>query len=484
MRVHKMRGIKIDCRYTWRKEWISPYESLWGIFEKFKFANCATVKDIYELFGTDYVKNLKSYTIGRPHRDCINPSGLNDDLMEPVFLKPLIQINAQNINLIIGILPNHPFNRSSYVRDELFFCPECIKTGFHSLFHQFKLLHECPYHRIRLHQGCLKCNQPIPFELTDQYTKEPFRCKCGHSFLDHKEEKCYSLNWKPVSLCEIKLEKVNTWINLDDNLIARLKSFHFPLNLDMEECKGLFDYILFVLNQKYPDTSQSKHQVVNSASNIRQLFSSEEKKERKLSDSLKLTKLFDVIYQSSVQTVQSIASHLRKTYLRNHKFCLQRLMKSSFTTEPICPYALAYGHWLKFILDYESIWTMRRAYHFREYPGRIEFGSKQDDAYLSDLFHSLQFSVQDFTEESRAAIKWIFNRVMGHLIWNHFINWLSIAQEAAENRLEYRRMQFEQKTIPFYILVIPENKNESIEFHWWDKSLQNHIKLKCPFSSE
>lgn len=232
--------------------------------------------------------------------------------------------------------------------------------------------------------------------------------------LDCKEEKYDFLNWKSVSLSNIKLEKVVTWINLDDNQLTRLKSFHLPLKLEIEDCTELLDFILSTLNPEYPVISNEKHCEVKSAPYIRHLVGDEEKAERKLSYNFKLTNLYDAIYHSSVQTVQSIASHLRKTFLKNHRSCFQRLMKSSLTTEPICPYAFAYGYWLKFILDYESIWTMKKATFYREYPGRIEFGSKQDDPYLSNLFHSLQFSIQEFTEERRAAVKWIFNRVMGH----------------------------------------------------------------------
>jgi hypothetical protein len=202
-----------------------------------------------------------------------------------------------------------------------------------------------------------------------------------------------------------------------------------------------------------------------------------------LSYHIKLGKLYDAIYHSSVQTVRGIASHIRKTFLQNHKSCLRRLMKSSLITAPICPYALAYAHWLKFILGYSSIWSMARAQQYRERPGQIEFGSNQDHSYLSDLFHSMQFSIEDFKEENYASIKWIFNRVLGHLIWSHFKNWLSISQEAAENSLEYRRVPFGPDDIPFYIWVIPKNKNERIEFHWWDEHRKSQTNLKCPFSS-
>ncbi len=468
--------------FVWRKNWISPYESTWSILEKFKYANCATIKDIIHLFGTDIVKNLKSSTIGRTYRDCIHLTGLDDDLLEPVFSQPLIKMNTQNVNRLFGILPNRP--RYSYFRNELFFCLECIKSGFHSLFHQFKLLHECPYHQISLHKGCPRCNHSIPFELTDKFTKKPFQCLCGHSFLDDRKEDSYLPTWKQILLDDLKSKETITWINLDEHQISRLKNFYFPLSLQIEECTGFLDYVLSLLDQEYPAKSKEIHNVVKSTPYIHQLIGDKEKEERKSNYVLKRIKFYDALYISSVQTVQSIASHARKTILKEHRACIQRLFKSRRTGEPICPYALAYAHWMKFILGYESIWMIRRATPYRKYAERIGFGSKQDDSYLSDLFHDWRCNVEDFTEESRSSIKWIFNRVIGHLIWNHFMNWLSISQDASEGRIEYRRVPFGLKNLPFYILVIPNNKKDPIEFHWWSQPRKNHIILDCPCSSK
>src|SRR5690554_1975869 len=87
-------------------------------------------------------ENLKSQTISRSHRDCIRPSGLDDELIDSAFTQPLLQINERNIDRIFRILPSRPHDFYSYIRTELFYCSECMKSGFHSLYHQFKLLHE------------------------------------------------------------------------------------------------------------------------------------------------------------------------------------------------------------------------------------------------------------------------------------------------------------------------------------------------------
>lgn len=323
----------LEKKFVWRTEWISPFESLWGIFEKFKFANCATVIDIFDLFGTVCVKNLKTDTIGRPHRDCINPTGLNDDLLQSVYLQPLIKMNALSTDRISGILPWRSSSRYSYIRDELFFCPECLKTGFHSLFHQFKLLHECPYHQLPLHRGCPCCNQSIPFELTDQFTREPFQCICGHSLIQINNRVPFFSDWKKVSLSKLKSNEVTSWINLNVEQVARLKKIHIPMNIDIEECPDIIHNLLSVLEPTYILKTKLAHNVVKSASYINYLTGKKERVERKKSKFFRSLKLYEVIYDSSFQTFKGIAAHLRKTIFPKHKTCLQRMAKSKLTDE-------------------------------------------------------------------------------------------------------------------------------------------------------
>jgi hypothetical protein len=384
----------VEKNFVWRTNWISPYESLWGIFEKFKYANNATVKDIYGLFGTNYVRNLKSHTIGRSRRNCIRPSGLDDDLIENTFMQSVIKKNTQYVDRISGVLPWRPSRRYSFIRNELYICPECIKVGLHSLFHQFKLLHECPY--------------------------------------------------------------------------------HLPLNIDIEEFPDMIQHLLSVLKPAYRSKTKLKHHVVKSAKYINNLISDTEKSERTKSQPLRSIKLYEALYGSSLQTLKGIAAHLRKNNFPKHKKCIQRIAKSNLTDELVCPQVYAYVH-------YDNLWFITKITPYRKHPGKLEFASKQDDSYLTNLFWDLEMD-QDITLESYAKVKWIFNRIMSHLIWNHYKNWLSISQEAAEQRLQYMNIPFSMKDIPFYILIIPKNNNEPIEFHWWDKIKNIHKKLACPLN--
>lgn len=306
------------------------------------------------MLGTDYVKNLKSHTIGRPHRDCISPSGLDDDFIENTFMQSIIKKNAQNIDRIFGVLPWRTSSRYSYIRNELFFCPECINIGFHSLFHQFKLLHECSYHQIPLRRGCPCCNHSIPFELTDDFTQEPFRCKCGHSFIEiNKRIPVFSI-WKQISLTKLRSTETISWINLKEEQVTRLKNIHIPLNIDIEEFPDVIQHLLSVLKSAYRSKTKLKHNVVNSANYLNN-FIDTEKKERNKSKFIRSIKLYEVLYGSSLQTFKGIAAHLRKNIFPKHKKCIQRIAKSNLTDEPVCPQDYAYVQWIKFVMGYDNL---------------------------------------------------------------------------------------------------------------------------------
>jgi 6-pyruvoyl-tetrahydropterin synthase len=128
-----------------------------------------------------------------------------------------------------------------------------------------------------------------------------------------------------------------------------------------------------------------------------------------------------------------------------------------------------------------------RASSYRKYYDSIEFASKQDDKFLSELFHDIIFEFRDdFTyDTSRSAMKWIFNRIMAHLVMNHLKNWFNLSEEAAMKRWVYNRVPFGLKNMPFFIAVVPQNRKKALEFHWWDQPGKRHeYKFSCPFNKK
>ena len=56
---------------------------------------------------------------------------------------------------------------------------------------------------------------------------------------------------------------------------------------------------------------------------------------------------------------------------------------------------------------------------------------------------------------------------MSHLTLNHLENWLRIASMHASSNTLFFTVPFKLESLPFYLIVIPINKNEALEFHWW-----------------
>jgi hypothetical protein len=482
-----LKNNELQKHLVWREQWVSPFESMWSIFEKFKFVNCASVRDIFELFGTDETKRIKSRIYGSVHRRCTYLSGLDNDSVTSVFLQPLIKINNQNVKKLVGQLP-YEETHYSYIRDELYFCPLCIKKGFHSLFHQFCLMHECPYHKIPLQTGCPSCKVTIPFELTDSYTSEPFRCKCGYSFLDPTIQDILVPNWEQIPLKQIKSKEILKLLNMLPKQSERLKECHIPLYLDLEENPDLLKYILSAITPTFSKgLKMARHNIVVSTPNIRNSLGVEEKENKKFNTFFREVNYFDEIYNSSLKTIKSIDSHLKKTILINHKSCIKHSFEwygGEDEDEFPCLLALAYEHWIRFIYGYENNIYVKQFTSYRNYPAELEFASKLDDKYLTRLYEALSYYIGDLREESWAANKWIFNRVLSHLLISNFHNWIEVSRQAIMERTKYKSIPYKLNkfNFPFYIIIIPKNKNNPLEFHWWNEPFEqtHNYNLECP----
>lgn len=86
-----------------------------GIFEKFKYANRIKSQDIFNLFGTQHLKKLKSTTKNKSARNLITLEGLDNtslikilnfqlkDIMNILFRNLLTYYLAINLSTFINI---------------------------------------------------------------------------------------------------------------------------------------------------------------------------------------------------------------------------------------------------------------------------------------------------------------------------------------------------------------------------------------------
>lgn len=125
--------------YIWRKEWCWPYESAWGVLEKFKYANALDNQVFDKLlnlrgssYGQFFLKDLYMYRKSR--------------LDSKLFFSTLNIANNhfRDLDIFLGNNPNVIF------REDIYFCPKCIELGYHSYWHQVKMITNCPFHGEKL----------------------------------------------------------------------------------------------------------------------------------------------------------------------------------------------------------------------------------------------------------------------------------------------------------------------------------------------
>ncbi len=127
-------------RYVWRPEWCWPYESAWGLLQKFKYANAVTTGTFKKLF------NLRS------------PSTSNRILSDDLYVYRTSPFSVNDFYVAFNITHDHfscldvflGNDLSQIIHAETYYCPECMKFGYHSYLHQLKFFAECPFHNVHL----------------------------------------------------------------------------------------------------------------------------------------------------------------------------------------------------------------------------------------------------------------------------------------------------------------------------------------------
>lgn len=128
-------------KYTWKKEWVRPYESLFGIMLNFCKINAMEGNKAEKLLKQLYMIHVPK-TIPKPMR---------------------IRKNKNKISIpsYYGLLLPHWYNRQmndfysiwnvyQITEPKLYYCPECMKMGYHSFFHQIINAKKCLFHDVNL----------------------------------------------------------------------------------------------------------------------------------------------------------------------------------------------------------------------------------------------------------------------------------------------------------------------------------------------
>jgi hypothetical protein len=481
--------------FVWREEWINELESPWSLIEKFKFANNASSWDFMKIFGTEEVVQAK-YMIDRENRDLYNLTGINDKTIQRELHFSIKQLNDMNLNNMLKVLKINETS-STYLRQYVCYCVECIRMGYHSLLHQFKLIHYCPFHLTSLSSVCPECKKKMPYEIIFNKLSGPYACKCGHILVSWSSIGHLN-NWKMQEIT-IKDNKVSSWLH--SNIIQASKIKHLvPFNLiDPDEIKDMLDIFLNIINLSdkigisyFVSSSFNIQQLVNPLTieshypkvwepiiNIDTLFSEY--------SSVKVRTIMEDISKSSFDAIHSIEKHFRKKMLKKHKSCIQRFVRISkeeyLSHPPVCPFAYAYVSWkrsMNNITHYYNVdhWSSRKTKK-----NIFNFASEEVQLYIKSIINIFlkKFPIKD--PEKYSHIKWAINHIVAKLAFSHFKVWLEVSSENALKFNMIKNVYFNYSVTDFFMLLIPENFTDPIEFHWINESNHGEIadSLVCPF---
>ncbi len=134
-------------KYTWKKDWVRPYESSFGILLTFCKVNTIDgLKAIIRLLGPESVED---YT----------------EIFVPEWYVRQMQMFL-NIDERV---------RDSMLEKRIVYCPKCMMFGYHSILHQLYNMKICPFHNIPLEYDMPELKFGVSFSIESIQYKEDYK---------------------------------------------------------------------------------------------------------------------------------------------------------------------------------------------------------------------------------------------------------------------------------------------------------------------
>lgn len=174
---------------TWNKDWIQEHESVWGVFEKFKYANQINGKEFFYYFSENNKVNFTAKSV--KYRFIENLKSMAKEKLSENF-----KIDMEELRDEIAGLSKSPLSKLSILNDSLCFCKNCISEGYHSKFHQYMFVANCPFHpEEQLTDKCPNCNNNFrKYDLG--YTEQAYCCEnCKFNILKNRNFSIIKKYW-------------------------------------------------------------------------------------------------------------------------------------------------------------------------------------------------------------------------------------------------------------------------------------------------
>ncbi|MGG3871115.1 hypothetical protein [Brevibacillus laterosporus] len=442
--------------FAWRKEWIRWFESPWSTIEKFKYANEITSRSILGILGTPHVKKLKG-AVGELNRSYLSMRGFDPILTAKVLDYDLIKMNRHYLETLFANFP-HRTNENYFMNPKFVFCSECLKTGYHSHLHQVTFLQKCPIHMTPLRYKCPNCKQEFYYECNDTGFYAPFMCQCGYMFIQIERSKKFFVNWTLEKY--LQEGKVIQWVSLKNEQRKIFQTLQMYPSTELQYSPHTLDGLL---QAALPQTRFNSYIEIASTPKIRQIKGQKELLENKQFENIvenhvkirfRQQKLHEDLYHFYCKVISSVARHIRKKVLTQHRTCLNRYYTDSETV-PRCPFAFAYIHWRAHVEKYrnsQDVISISSPMIMK--PEEVKFPFQSHNDFFEKLFSKWSLSVPEITDESRSYLKWVFGRSIADVSLSLFNQYIRYAMNNEKFYQNLYIVPFQTSNIrPFFFTI-------------------------------
>lgn len=144
-------GIEPLRAFTWRKSWVRPYESLYSVYRTFTLVNIISDTTAPRVLtnGRTKASVLSNHLYTMLSSTCVLEDE-NNNLDSYVTVSLFQKTFASEICTDKFPIFLNGDAKSICISPKIKYCPECLKSGYHSWMFQYAALKQCPIHHITL----------------------------------------------------------------------------------------------------------------------------------------------------------------------------------------------------------------------------------------------------------------------------------------------------------------------------------------------
>lgn len=481
---------KISNSVTWKSDWIvSPHESIWGILEKFKYANAATFRDIFQIFGIEKVRNNTKIWGYKTSRELYEINSIDESLL---FKYLYAELKTNNEEILNGLARKfYFFNnfKENFFSSILRTCPECMKNGFHSIYHQISVLDTCPYHEIKLMDKCPVCNREHYYEISDKNFQSAFQCVCGYFYGSGEMDYNFTKKWSKNYIGKTKDNNLLYWLDMKKEQEHEPRKVYFDNKVALSKGTEFFKYINTVNDVEFRGDQQVVY-IIQQYDKLPVYYNELASKLKNISYRSEITKHLMIIYK---KTYKTIARFIRNHIIKEHKFCINSYISKKYIKliedGNVCPYAYAYVMWRQSIENLDNFWYVHRKYKARKY---CPPGWDEHHLLYEMLINVWNNYYHELNSENLITLFSAYQKIISNLIINHYVNWIQVTESTLNEGKKLKSYaKLDPENIPFYYILMPEQREGKgkIEIRYWISELQEKFmrddvaSFNCPYKT-